>query len=198
MCTTGRVCVIAYATSGDGPRGPRRVPTVCMCESVRGVGNGLVPVPVPVHRPVTPLRTVSNFSVPGIPFCGSLVAIAAAACPGGMSGRARKDAAALEKFHASFVEYHSSPAREKFLYEFGAAAAASVNMSPPPKKSAKIQLSAGAYKGPKLETSNQFGFRSYSDSPACFLPETKHRNLKAPTHAALRRTSHALLPRERS
>jgi len=96
----------------------------------------------------------------------------------------------LQKQHEQHIEFHGSPARQKFLYEFGAAAAnqtfGASSPSASPKKGSPIAHGPlpTRFEGLTFETTNQYRYMGYGDAlklPA-FSPETKHRVLKAPTH----------------
>ena len=45
-----------------------------------------------------------------------------------------------------------------------------------------VRSSYRSYAGPPLETTSQMAYRPYDNMPRSFLPETKHRNLKAQDH----------------
>ena len=77
----------------------------------------------------------------------------------------------LENHFSSFVEYHSSPSRKKFEYEFG--------IPSPRKKQAPPMPVLPSGRVP--ETTNQLCYRGYDAIPA-FAPETKHRVMKAQDH----------------
>jgi hypothetical protein len=81
---------------------------------------------------------------------------------------------ALEKFHESFIETHSSPSRLKFMYQFGASPDG-LTSSP-----GRTKLESPRYAGPPVETTNQLMFRQPSKL-AFFAPETKHNYMKAPS-----------------
>ncbi len=90
----------------------------------------------------------------------------------------------LQQFHEHFIERHSSPMRNKFLYEFGSEATGIA----PTAKTKPISLVASPvpdkFAGQVFETTNQYRFRPYGEDmqiPA-FRPEVKHRVMKAPTH----------------
>ena len=95
----------------------------------------------------------------------------------------------LERFHADFVHVHSSPSREKFLFEFKAG---QVPESMIPSRRGKRAEPSAIRKDTapawndnrKLETSSQFSYRAgFGPSlPRQFCPETKHRFMKQPEH----------------
>ena len=91
----------------------------------------------------------------------------------------------LEKFHADFIALHSSPSKKKFMLEFSQPVASTPTDGPAPSRLApSVKRSLPPYDPSHrpLETTGQRAFQSYGQLPGCFLPETKHRNRKAPTH----------------
>ena len=93
--------------------------------------------------------------------------------------------ARLEKFHADFVERHSSPSRQKFLVEFGRAGmpAHVLPAATKPLEEAKAPPMLTKFEGQRFETTNQFRYMPYTEALklACFRPEVKHRYMKAET-----------------
>ena len=89
----------------------------------------------------------------------------------------------LKKFHDDFLMKHSSPMREKFIYEFGREAVPASWMPPPQPVQQQLASPslAMADKDKRFETSNQCHYMSYEAAlriPS-FRPEVKHRNLKS-------------------
>ena len=97
--------------------------------------------------------------------------------------------AELEAFHQQFRETHESPARRKFFFEFKqkpseeAIRWARFN-KPEPTVSIAFESprSECSYRGRRLETTTQFGFRQQEELPSMFLPESKHRIMKSDDH----------------
>jgi len=86
----------------------------------------------------------------------------------------RGEVSALERFHANFVEYHSSPERKKFLLEFGSPA--------PSPRAAAPKLDVSTLSPRRLETTSQQQYQPYIGRPSGFAPPTKHNVRKAPDH----------------
>ena len=110
-----------------------------------------------------------------------------------MPGRRTMSAAELEAFHTQFRETHESPGRRKFFFEFkqkpSEEAIRWARFNKPEKASTSnldSPRSESTYKGPRLETTNQFRFRAPNDPgqplPSMFLPEAKHRIMKNEDH----------------
>jgi len=85
-----------------------------------------------------------------------------------------RDTASLEKFHASFIDYHGSPERKKFLLQFGMPAALPIVAASPPATTCPARRLP--------ETTSQYQYQSYIGIPASFAPLTKHRVRKAADH----------------
>ena len=96
----------------------------------------------------------------------------------------------LAAFHAQYLEKHSSPLRNRFVYEFGADVAAAmpgVGRAEPRRffVGSPTSVSVPAkYAGQTFDTTNQYQYRPYGDEvySGPFSPEVKHRVMKAPEH----------------
>lgn len=94
------------------------------------------------------------------------------------------EALKLKRFHDDFLMKHSSPAREKFIYEFGRKSLPSSWLpteQPPRQQLVASPPLSSVKRNLNLETSNQFQYMSYEDAlkiPS-FQPEVKHRYVKS-------------------
>ena len=97
------------------------------------------------------------------------------------------EALKLKKLHDDFVTRHSSPMREKFVYEFGRNCAGPASWMPVPpvmKEQPPSPSLRTIDPSQRFESTNQSHYMPYTEAlkiPS-FRPEVKHRNLKTESH----------------